>query len=126
PPERPGVDRPEAGARPPRLAQRRGARQLPRLDARRVRFFLVVFTLTAIGQEFGVSDKQKAVTLSTTLAFRPVGALVLGPMADRFGRRLPLMLSLVFFSLMEVLSGLAPTYTAFLVFRALFGIGMGG
>src|SRR5258708_2861572 len=89
-------------------------------------FFLVVFTLTAIGKEFGVSDARMAATLSTTLAFRPVGAFVFGLMADRYGRRLPLMLSLVFFSLMEVLSGLAPTYTAFLIFRALFGIGMGG
>src|SRR6185503_1969966 len=42
------------------------------------------------------------------------------------GRRLPLMLSLVFFSVMEVLSGLAPNYTTFFVLRALFGIGMGG
>ena len=89
-------------------------------------FFLVVFTLTAIGKEFGVSDANMAATLSTTLAFRPVGAFIFGLLADRYGRRLPLMLSLVFFSLMEVLSGLAPTYTAFLVFRALFGIGMGG
>ena len=89
-------------------------------------FFLVVFTLTAIGKEFAVSDATMAATLSTTLAFRPVGAFVFGLMADRYGRRLPLMLSLVFFSVMEVLSGLAPSYTAFLVFRALFGIGMGG
>ena len=89
-------------------------------------FFLVVFTLTAIGKEFAVSDATMAATLSTTLAFRPVGAFIFGLMADRYGRRLPLMLSLVFFSLMEVLSGLAPSYTAFLIFRALFGIGMGG
>ena len=47
-------------------------------------------------------------------------------MADRYGRRLPLMLDLVFFSIVEVLSGLAPNYTTFLVLRALFGIGMGG
>src|ERR1044072_3966135 len=94
------------------------------LDA--FRFFLVVFTLAAIGKEFGVSDATMAATLSTTLAFRPVGAFVFGLMADRYGRRLPLMLSLIFFSLMEVLSGLAPSYTVFLVFRALFGIGMGG
>jgi SHS family lactate transporter-like MFS transporter len=36
------------------------------------------------------------------------------------------MLDLVFFSVIEVLSGLAPNYTTFLVLRALFGIGMGG
>src|SRR5678816_2585144 len=89
-------------------------------------FFLVVFTLTAIGKEFGASDAKMASTLAITLAFRPVGAFVFGLMADRYGRRLPLMLTLVFFSVMEVLSGLAPSYTVFFIFRALFGIGMGG
>lgn len=89
-------------------------------------FFLVVFTLTAIGKEFGVTDAAMAGTLAVTLAFRPVGAFVFGLMADRYGRRIPLMLSLVFFSTMEVLSGLAPSYALFFVFRALFGIGMGG
>lgn len=89
-------------------------------------FFLVVFTLTAIGKEFGTSDAKMAATISITLAFRPVGALIFGLIADRYGRRIPLMLSLVFFSLMEVLSGLAPNYTTFFIFRALFGIGMGG
>jgi MFS transporter, SHS family, lactate transporter len=89
-------------------------------------FFLVVFTLTAIGKEFGTSDAKMASTIAITLAFRPVGALIFGLLADRYGRRLPLMLSLIFFSLMEVLSGLAPNYTTFFVLRALFGIGMGG
>jgi SHS family lactate transporter-like MFS transporter len=89
-------------------------------------FFLVVFTLTAIGREFGVTDAKMAATIAITLAFRPVGAFVFGLMADRYGRRLPLMLSLIFFSIMEVLSGLAPNYTTFFVLRALFGIGMGG
>jgi SHS family lactate transporter-like MFS transporter len=89
-------------------------------------FFLVVMTLTAIGKEFGVSDAKMAVTITLTLAFRPVGAFVFGLMADRYGRRIPLMLTLVFFSVMEVLSGWAPTDTVFLIFRALFGIGMGG
>jgi SHS family lactate transporter-like MFS transporter len=89
-------------------------------------FFLVVFTLTAIGREFGASDAKMASTIAITLAFRPVGALIFGLMADRYGRRLPLMLSLIFFSAMEVLSGLAPNYTTFFILRALFGIGMGG
>ena len=89
-------------------------------------FFLVVFALTAIGKEFGTSDAKMASTLAITLAFRPVGAFIFGLIADRYGRRLPLMLSLVFFSVMEVLSGLAPNYTIFLICRALFGIGMGG
>jgi SHS family lactate transporter-like MFS transporter len=54
-----------------------------------------------------------------------VGALVFGLLADRYGRKLPLMLDLVFYSVIEVLTGLAPNYASFLVLRALFGIGMG-
>ncbi len=89
-------------------------------------FFLVVFALTAIAREFGRSDAAIALAITLTLAFRPLGALIFGLLADRYGRRLPLMLDLVFYSLIEVLSGLAPDYATFLVLRALFGIGMGG
>ncbi|HJP61723.1 MAG TPA: MFS transporter [Gemmatimonadaceae bacterium] len=89
-------------------------------------FFLVVFALTAIAKEFGKTDAELALTITVTLAFRPVGAFIFGLMADRYGRKLPLMIDLVFFSIVEVLSGLAPNYTTFLILRALFGIGMGG
>ena len=89
-------------------------------------FFLVVMTLTAIAQEFHRSDAALALSITITLAFRPIGALVFGLLADRYGRRLPLMIDLVFYSIVEVLSGLAPSYGSFLVLRALFGIGMGG
>jgi SHS family lactate transporter-like MFS transporter len=89
-------------------------------------FFLVVFCLTAIGRDFNVSDRQMALTITMTLAFRPVGALLFGLLADRYGRRLPLMINLVFYSIVEVASGLAPNFATFLILRALFGIGMGG
>src|SRR5690242_15336684 len=88
-------------------------------------FFLVVMTLTAIGKEFGKSDADIAFSLTLTLLFRPVGAFIFGLLADRYGRRIPLMLDLVFYSVVEVLTGLAPSYLAFLALRALFGIGMG-
>ncbi len=89
-------------------------------------FFLVVVTLTAIAKEFHRTDKEIALSIALTLAFRPVGAFIFGLLADRYGRRLPLMLDLVFYSVIEVLSGLAPNYATFMVLRALFGIGMGG
>jgi MFS transporter, SHS family, lactate transporter len=88
-------------------------------------FFLVVMTLTAIAKEFGKSDAAIALSLTLTLAFRPVGAFIFGLLADRYGRKIPLMVDLVFYSVIEVLSGLAPNYTTFLILRALFGIGMG-
>ena len=88
-------------------------------------FFLVVMTLTAIAREFGKSDAAIALSITLTLAFRPVGAFIFGLIADRYGRKLPLMIDLVFYSVIEVLTGLAPNYVTFLVLRALFGIGMG-
>jgi SHS family lactate transporter-like MFS transporter len=89
-------------------------------------YFLVVMSLTAIGKEFHKTVTEMAFCLTVTLAFRPLGALIFGLLADRYGRRLPLMIDLVFYSIIEVLSGLAPNFTMFLILRALFGIGMGG
>ncbi|HEY7392457.1 MAG TPA: MFS transporter [Bryobacteraceae bacterium] len=89
-------------------------------------YFLLVFCLTAIGREFHKSDAEMALAITITLAFRPVGAFLFGLLADRYGRRAPLMLDLIFYSVVEVLSGLAPNYATFMVLRALFGIGMGG
>ncbi len=89
-------------------------------------FFLVVFALTDIGKDLHASSAQMAFAISATLMMRPVGAFIFGLIADRYGRRLPLMLDLVFFSIVEVASGFAPNYTTFLALRILFGIGMGG
>src|SRR5947207_7672887 len=89
-------------------------------------FFLVGLSLTAIAAEFHKTDADIALSIALTLGFRPVGAFIFGLLADRYGRRLPLMIDLVFYSFIEVLSGLAPNYATFMVLRALFGIGMRG
>jgi len=89
-------------------------------------FFLVVISVPAIAAEFHQPIKAVALSLTLTLLFRPLGAAIFGLMAERYGRRLPLMIDLVFFAIVEVATGFAPTYTSFLLLRALFGIGMGG
>jgi len=89
-------------------------------------FFLVIMALTAIAKEFHRSDADVAFSIPLTLAFRPVGAFIFGLLADRYGRRLPLMIDLVFYSVVEVATGFAHSFTTFLILRALFGIGMGG
>jgi MFS transporter, SHS family, lactate transporter len=89
-------------------------------------YFLVVFALTAIAKEFHRPDKDIAFSIALTLGFRPVGAFIFGLLADRYGRRIPLMIDLVFYSLVEVATGFAHSFTIFLALRALFGIGMGG
>ncbi|MBZ5527811.1 MAG: MFS transporter [Acidobacteriia bacterium] len=89
-------------------------------------FFVVVFLFDTLAHQFGVSKKQIVLTTTLTLAMRPLGALLFGLLADRFGRRIPLMANVIYFSLIEVLCGFAPNFSVFLVLRALFGIGMGG
>ena len=78
-------------------------------------FFIVVMVLTEISRDFKRSYAEMAFTLSVTLAFRPVGAFIFGLLADRYGRRIPLMIDVIFYSVIEIASGLAPNYTTFLV-----------
>jgi MFS transporter, SHS family, lactate transporter len=89
-------------------------------------FFVLTFVLSYVARDFNVSRPRIALTLTLTLAMRPVGAVIFGLVADHYGRRLPLMLDVLFYSLVEVLSGLAPSFTFFLILRLLYGIGMGG
>ncbi len=89
-------------------------------------FFVVVFLVDALATNFHVAKSAIVWTLTATLAMRPVGALLFGMLADRYGRRVPLMAAVIYFSTLEVACGFAPSYTVFLILRTLFGIGMGG
>ena len=89
-------------------------------------FFVLVFLVDTLAAQFGVPASKIILTITVTLAMRPFGALLFGVLADRYGRRRPLMANVVFFSAFELLCGFAPNYTAFFVLRAIFGIGMGG
>jgi SHS family lactate transporter-like MFS transporter len=89
-------------------------------------FFLVTFVLVPIGHDFGQSIPKVAFAITLTLMMRPVGALIFGWLGDKFGRRIPLMADIIFYSVMELLTAFAPNFTVFLILRALFGIGMGG
>ncbi|HKV55788.1 MAG TPA: MFS transporter [Candidatus Binataceae bacterium] len=89
-------------------------------------FFVLVFVLPRIASEFHRSIADLALTITSTLAMRPVGALIFGWMADRYGRKLPLMIDVLFYSVIEFATGLAPSYRWFLFLRTLYGIGMGG
>jgi SHS family lactate transporter-like MFS transporter len=89
-------------------------------------FFILTLVIDDIAKSFGRSRPDIAFTLTVALAMRPLGAIIFGIMADRLGRRLPLMINVVFYAVISVLSGLAPNYQIFLLLRVLFGIGMGG
>jgi len=89
-------------------------------------FFLMVFVLKDIAQEFHTDITQVTVAILLTLAMRPVGAFLFGRAADRWGRRPTLMVDVLFYSVIEFASGFAPSLTALLILRAIYGIAMGG
>jgi SHS family lactate transporter-like MFS transporter len=89
-------------------------------------FFILTFALATVAKDFNRTIPEIALTLTASLAMRPVGAFIFGLMADRFGRKGPLMINIIFYSIIEIFSGLAPNYTVFLILRLLYGIGMGG
>jgi SHS family lactate transporter-like MFS transporter len=89
-------------------------------------FFLLTFVIVPMAHDFGTSIADLSYAITITLAMRPVGAFIFGLIGDRFGRRIPLMIDIVFYSIMELLTAFSPNYTVLLIFRALYGIGMGG
>jgi MFS transporter, SHS family, lactate transporter len=89
-------------------------------------FFLMVFVLTDIAQEFNTDVTEVTVAILLTLAMRPIGAFLFGRAADRWGRRPTLMVDVLFYSAIEFASGFAPSLTALLILRAFYGIAMGG
>ncbi|MEU4668152.1 MFS transporter [Amycolatopsis sp. NPDC023774] len=91
-------------------------------------YFLVVFILADIAKDksFGATATQLAFITTATLVMRPVGALVFGLWADRVGRRVPLMVDVVLYSVAGVLCAVAPNFTVLLILRFVYGIGMGG
>lgn len=89
-------------------------------------FFVIVFLFDTLSAHLHVGKGAIVFSLTLTLAMRPVGALIFGALGDRFGRRIPLILCVIYFSAATVLSGFAPNYKIFLLLRGLYGIGMGG
>src|ERR1700678_2452865 len=89
-------------------------------------FFLMVFVLRDIAKEFGTDITDVTFAILLTLAMRPIGAYLFGRAADRWGRRPVLMVDVLLYSFIELASGFAPSLTALLVLRAIFGVAMGG
>jgi SHS family lactate transporter-like MFS transporter len=89
-------------------------------------YFLLVFVLTKVADDFGTTKTHVAVATTLTLAARPVGAAIFGYWADRKGRRTPLLVDVLFYSVIEFATGFSSSLTMLLVLRTLYGIGMGG
>src|SRR5579871_19501 len=89
-------------------------------------FFILTLVIDDIAKSFGRTRPDIAFTLTLALITRPIGAIIFGLIADRYGRRLPLMLNVIFYAIISVMCGLAPNYLTFVLLRLAFGIGMGG
>ncbi len=89
-------------------------------------FFIIVFVFKDIAKEFNTDIPSVTATIFLTLAMRPLGAFIFGNLADRFGRRPTLMANILFYSVVEFLSGFAPSLTVLVMLRGLYGIAMGG
>ncbi len=89
-------------------------------------YFLVIVVVPHLAKDFNVDVGAVLVAVTLTLAMRPIGALIFGWIADRYGRRLPLMVDIGLYSVLELATAFAPNLTVFLILRALFGIAMGG
>jgi SHS family lactate transporter-like MFS transporter len=89
-------------------------------------FFMITLVTLHLSKDFAVALPAIAFAVSITLMLRPVGALIFGILADRFGRRIPLMVDIICYSVIELLTAFSPNYVVFLILRALFGVAMGG
>jgi MFS transporter, SHS family, lactate transporter len=89
-------------------------------------YFIAVLVYADIAKTFHHTKTEVAFITTATLMMRPVGALLFGLWADRVGRRIPLMVDVTFYSIVGFLCAFAPNFTALVILRLLYGIGMGG
>jgi SHS family lactate transporter-like MFS transporter len=89
-------------------------------------YFLLIFVITEVAEEFGTSAAKVTVATTLTLVARPLGAYLFGIWADKVGRRIPLMVDVLFYSAVEFVSGFSTSLTMLLALRFLYGLGMGG
>jgi SHS family lactate transporter-like MFS transporter len=89
-------------------------------------FFILTFCVSAIATQFQAKVSAVAEAIFLTLAMRPVGAFLFGVMADRYGRRVTLMVDIIAYSVFELASAFAPSLKVLLITRLFFGIAMGG
>src|ERR1035441_10700153 len=89
-------------------------------------FFLLIFCVKAIAADFHAQPSAVMGAVFMTQFFRPLGALVFGMLADRYGRRPVLMANILSFTGIELACAFAPSLGALLALRALFGLAMGG
>ena len=89
-------------------------------------FFVLVFVLTAMAKDFGITIVTASLAITFTLVMRPVGAIIFGILAERLGRKPVLVTNIVIFAVIELATAGAPNFTTFFILRLIYGIAMGG
>jgi Arabinose efflux permease len=89
-------------------------------------FFVLVFALTAMAQEFGITIVSATLAITFTLVMRPIGALIFGPLAEKFGRKPVLIANIAIFAAIELATAASPNFATFFALRLAYGIAMGG
>lgn len=89
-------------------------------------YFVLVFVLSTMAKELHVTIVTATIAITFTLLMRPVGALIFGPLAEKFGRKPILMINIVIFALLEIATAGSPNFTVFLILRIFYGVAMGG
>lgn len=89
-------------------------------------FTILSFIIIDIQRSFTIDNALAGALGTVTMVMRLIGGVAAGTAADRWGRKGPLMLSILWFSIFAFLSGFSTSYAMLFAFRALFGIGMGG
>jgi MFS family permease len=87
---------------------------------------LYVLVLAYITRELHMSKATAGFLATLTLLASGIGGLLFGFIADRFGRRTALMLSILTYSVCSFASGLARSIPVLATFRFILGLGMGG
>lgn len=97
-----------------------------RVSDSRYDYFSVSVTLPEMGKYFNKTDAEMSFSITLTLLFRSLGALIFGVLADRFGRKWTLVANMLIIAVFQLGSGFVQNYKSFLAVRSLFGVAMGG
>ncbi len=89
-------------------------------------FFVLVFVLSTMAHAFRITVLTASLAITFTLMARPIGAVIFGPLAEKFGRKPVLIANIIVFAGLELATAASPNFTVFFILRVVYGVAMGG